>query len=171
LYRGNSRISTDNYNIKLYSLEFINSGEGLSLPGGRIYMKKGDISNSITNRNSVNTLIHEFFHQYQYENIQGAALFLINELLYNNNMPYENSTYATGDYRYSDLSKVNFLSELPLEGQATLVGDFAELFFAKEQGFTLSNEQKNALYHQARILSLSGFNSEVISSQMINIVE
>jgi len=115
-------ISTEG--IKLHPITFMKSDEGLSLPGGSIFMNPTALNSTGTDPDSMKTLVHEVFHQYQYKN-QTDLPFpkLIIEAVYNvkkTGTKYYKSTYAKGDFRVfsTDLSKINKLSELPKEGQA-----------------------------------------------------
>jgi hypothetical protein len=156
-------VSTADYNITLTPANVMSNGEALSLPGGNIYMNTRDFYNTLTTRNGVNLLLHEIFHQYQYENDPGA-ISLIGDFFGNLGKEFKDSTYAQGSYKYTDLSTIMKLSDIKSrEGQAQLVGEFAELYWVRETGGILNPKEEAALYQQARILSNSHLSSEAIN--------
>jgi hypothetical protein len=121
--------------------------------------------NTLRDSFSKGGLLHEWFHQYQYEDQAILArLNLLGEMLCNKIFGNDEG-YDFGDYTMVSLSKYDTLENIPTyEGRAQLVGQFAQLYDQFEiNPDSLGTREKSALKEQARILHNSGFNSEAIN--------
>lgn len=137
---------------------------------GQIWLSNDIYSNPLSTLKGRNILVHECFHQIQYL-FEPGGLTVVNGPSAFENLLYEQGLYSIGnidvysygDYRSTDLSKYNSLSDMPYyESQAQMVGDFAELYYLGKKGYSLSEKQRDALKYSSRILSNSGFDSEAI---------
>jgi RHS repeat-associated protein len=129
---------------------------GVSLPNRLIGLGSDIYEYTIDSRWGRNTLVHEVFHQMQYQNDPDAWGKLLNEF---NLINY----YGVDVYYYGELSKFSKLEDMyTYESRAAMVGDFAEYYYDARYGFGLSSERKIKIKEMVRILEGSGFNTEAM---------
>ena len=142
-----------------------------SLVWKTIYLNKTIFDNPLASDYGREILIHEAFHQLQYFfDSAGAGIIPLpklfpsawDRLAINERIYYLFSdVYKSGDYKLTDISKYNKLSDIPyLEGQAELVGVYASLYTKFRRGDKMSDEARAALKEMNRILINSGIESE-----------
>jgi len=110
-----------------------NPTRGTSLPGGNIYLPGNTI-------NDVKRLVHEIYHQVQYDSDPNTLKKVIDEQInYSKTDPYDYETNNTG--------QINSLSDITtVEGQAQYIEDFVENYLkdsSKKNIFT--NDKKKWL--------------------------
>ena len=110
-----------------------NPTRGTSLPGGNIYLPGNTI-------NDVKRLVHEIYHQVQYDSDPNTLKKVIDEQInYSTTDPYDYETNNTG--------QINSLSDITtVEGQAQYIEDFVENYLkdsSKKNIFT--NDKKKWL--------------------------
>jgi RHS repeat-associated protein len=129
---------------------------GVSLPKGFIGLGADIFSNPMGDRWGRNTLVHEVFHQLQYQNDSSAWRKLLDEFDMQN-------SWGVDVYFYGDLSKFTKLEDFyTYESQAAMVGDFAEYYYDARYGYGLSDDRKTKIKEMVRILDGSGFDTEAM---------
>ncbi|MBQ4553751.1 MAG: RHS repeat-associated core domain-containing protein [Spirochaetaceae bacterium] len=119
---------------------------GTSLPGGNIYLPGNTI-------NDEKRLVHEIYHQVQYDSDPNTLKKVIDEQI-------NYSVTGTDPYKY-DISKVNSLSDIStVEGQAQFIEDFVENYNREITENSFSQYTQN----MAKILSNSGINSDAVNT-------
>ena len=125
-----------------------NPTRGTSLPGGNIYMPGNMINNEAI-------LVHEIYHQVQYDSNPNTLEKVIDEQIdyfVTGNDPYDYETNNTG--------QVNTLSDITtVEGQAQYIEDFVENY----QNDVLEGKFSNETTTYANVLKKSGFSSQAIN--------
>ena len=119
---------------------------GTSLPGGNIYMPGNTINNEAR-------LVHEIYHQVQYDSNPNTLEKVIDEQI-------DYSITGNDPYTY-DISKVNSLSDIStVEGQAQFIEDFVKNYNREITENSFSQYTQN----MATILSNSGINSDAVNT-------
>ena len=125
-----------------------NPTRGTSLPGGNIYLPGNTINNEAI-------LVHEIYHQVQYDSNPNTLEKVIDEQIdyfVTGNDPYDYETNNTG--------QVNTLSDITtVEGQAQYIEDFVENY----QNDVLEGKFSNETTTYANVLKKSGFSSQAIN--------
>ena len=123
-----------------------NPTRGTSLPGGNIYMPGNMINNEAI-------LVHEIYHQVQYDSNPNTLEKVIDEQI---------DYFVTGNDPYNyDISKVNSLSDIStVEGQAQFIEDFVKNYNREITENSFSQYTQN----MATILSNSGINSDAVNT-------
>ena len=123
-----------------------NPTRGTSLPGGNIYLPGNTINDEAR-------LVHEIYHQVQYDSDPKTLKKVIDEQI-------NYSVTGTDPYKY-DISKVNSLSDIStVEGQAQFIEDFVENYNREITENSFSQYTQN----MAKILSNSGINSDAVNT-------
>ena len=119
---------------------------GTSLPGGNIYLPGNTI-------NDVKRLLHEIYHQVQYDSDPKTLKKVIDEQInYSTTDPYDYETNNTG--------QINSLSDITtVEGQAQYIEDFVENY----QNDVLEGKFSNETTTYANVLKKSGFSSQAVN--------
>ena len=121
---------------------------GTSLPGGNIYMPGNTINDEAR-------LIHEIYHQVQYDSDPNTLKKVIDEQIdysITGNDPYNHETNNTG--------QINTLSDITtVEGQAQYIEDFVENY----QNDVLEGKFSNETTTYANVLKKSGFSSQAVN--------
>ena len=123
-----------------------NPTRGTSLPGGNIYLPGNTI-------NDVKRLVHEIYHQVQYDSDPNTLKKVIDEQInYSKTDPYDYETNNTG--------QINSLSDITtVEGQAQYIEDFVENY----QNDVLEGKFSNETTTYANVLKKSGFSSRAVN--------
>ena len=119
---------------------------GTSLPGGNIYLPGNTI-------NDEKRLVHEIYHQVQYDSDPNTLKKVIDEQInYSTTDPYDYETNNTG--------QINSLSDITtVEGQAQYIEDFVENY----QNDVLEGKFSNETTTYANVLKKSGFSSQAVN--------
>ena len=119
---------------------------GTSLPGGNIYLPGNTI-------NDEKRLVHEIYHQVQYDSDPNTLKKVIDEQInYSTTDPYDYETNNTG--------QINTLSDITtVEGQAQYIEDFVENY----QNDVLEGKFSNETTTYANVLKKSGFSSQAVN--------
>ena len=119
---------------------------GTSLSGGNIYLPRNTI-------NDVKRLVHEIYHQVQYDSDPNTLKKVIDEQInYSKTDPYDYETNNTG--------QINTLSDITtVEGQAQYIEDFVENY----QNDVLEGKFSNETTTYANVLKKSGFSSQAVN--------
>ena len=125
-----------------------NPTRGTSLPGGNIYLPRNTI-------NDVKRLVHEIYHQVQYDSDPNTLEKVIDEQInysITGNDPYNYETNNTG--------QINTLSDITtVEGQAQYIEDFVENYLKDSSKKTYLPTTKK----MAEVLKNSGISSNAIT--------
>ena len=118
-----------------------------SLPGGNIYMPGNTINNEAR-------LVHEIYHQVQYDSDPNTLKKVIDEQInYSTTDPYDYETNNTG--------QINSLSDITtVEGQAQYIEDFVTKY---QDDYLLGSFSPHTV-NMATVLNNSGINSNAVNS-------
>ncbi|MBP3607114.1 MAG: RHS repeat-associated core domain-containing protein [Treponema sp.] len=124
-----------------------NPTRGTSLPGGNIYLPGNTINDEAR-------LVHEIYHQVQYDSDPNTLKKVIDEQInYSKTDPYDYETNNTG--------QINSLSDITtVEGQAQYIEDFV----IKYQDDYLLGSFSPHTVNMATVLNNSGINSNAVNS-------
>ena len=124
-----------------------NPTRGTSLPGGNIYLPGNTINDEAR-------LVHEIYHQVQYDSDPNTLKKVIDEQInYSTTDPYDYETNNTG--------QINSLSDITtVEGQAQYIEDFV----IKYQDDYLLGSFSPYTVNMATVLNNSGINSNAVNS-------
>jgi RHS repeat-associated protein len=140
-------------NADFFKIPGNSSDSGVSLPNRRIGLGSDISLHPMSSTEGRNTLVHEVFHQIQYERDPRAWERLRHEFKLDNN--------GVNVYFYGNLSKYSRLEDILFhEARATMVGDFAALYYDARYGNGLLDSEKTKIKDMVRILEGSFISTE-----------
>ncbi len=173
------------WNASIFTTSGDRSG---SFIGDIIFYEESVVINPFENRKTVNTFVHEIWHQVQYDTDPKIFSKLVDEFVLNERVgkfglkpdikfydtnsimggsfsitpvgPIKGFTYIYNEYTLSDLMT---LSDLPYyEAQAQFVGDFGSLVYEGYYNNGLDKHQKDLLKQMATIMKNSGYDTGAV---------